>query len=64
MASTDIVVDVREAAKGITFTVQYKNMVWVRVGMWLMYIGAWIGGFQLVDEFPMSLIQPERKEEA
>lgn len=28
-----------------------------------MKIGAWISGATLVDEFPMSLIQPERSEE-
>lgn len=60
---TDLTVDVRGIAKDITVSVQYKGMFWVKVGMAFMKIGCRIGGFTLVDEFPMSLIQPERNEE-
>lgn len=56
----DITLDVRkDVTKDITISVQLKNMWVVKVGMFFMKIGCWIGGFTLVDEFPMSLIQPD-----
>lgn len=56
----DITLDVRkDVAKEITISVQLKNMWVVKVGMFFMKIGCWIGGFTLVDEFPISLIQPD-----
>ena len=55
-----IAIDARKITKDITVSVQIKNMFWVRVGMFFLKIGCLIGGFTLVDEFPMSLIQPER----
>jgi hypothetical protein len=56
---TELKVDARKITKDITVTVQIKNMVWVRVGMFFLKIGCLVGGFTLVDEFPMSLIQPD-----
>jgi len=56
---TDISLDARKFTKDLTVTVQIRNLFWVRLGMGLIKIGCWIGGFTLVDEFPMSLIQPE-----
>ena len=56
MASTDITIDVRnEIAKGITVTVQYKNMFWVKFGFQIMKLGALISGAALI-------IEPERGE--
>jgi len=55
-----IAIDARKITKDITVSVQIKNMFWVRVGMFFLKIGCLIGGFTLVDEFPMSLIQPDR----
>ena len=60
MAKTDLSIDVRKVAKEAKFTisVQYKNMWLVKLGIFFLRIGCWIGGFYFVDEFPMSLIQP------
>lgn len=57
---TDLTIDARKISKDLTISVQVKNMFWVRVGMVFLRIGCWIGGFSFVDEFPMSLIQPDR----
>lgn len=57
-----LTVDARKAARSVKVRVQVKNLFWVRVGMWIMQLGAWISGAQWVEEFPMSLIQPEEEE--
>jgi hypothetical protein len=64
MASDEIsvILDARKLAKSVTIRTQIKNMLWVRVGMLFIKIGAWISGADLVDEFPMSLIQPDDPE--
>jgi hypothetical protein len=54
-----MVIDARKAAAGITVRVQMKNLFWVKMGMVFIRIGCFLSGAQYVDEFPMSLIQPE-----
>lgn len=57
--NTNLTLNARQITKEITVTVQIKGMFWVRVGMAFMKLGCWVGGFTLVDEFPMSLYQEE-----
>ena len=53
-------IDLRKVTKEyLTISVQVKNVLWVRIGLWFMKIGCWIGGFNFVDEFPMSLLQSD-----
>lgn len=55
---TDLIIDARKVTKDLKISVQVKNMFWVRVGMAFVRLGCWIGGATFVEEFPMSLIQP------
>ena len=56
MANKEISIDLRQVANEITVSVQLRNGRLVRLGLFFMRIGCWIGGFTLVDEFPMSLL--------
>lgn len=59
-----IKVDLREVAKErVVFSVQYKNILWFRLGMLFIRFGCFLTGASFVDEFPMSLYQEENHEE-
>jgi len=65
MANTELstVVDIKKVAKeNIEFHIQYKNLGWFRLGLWLLKLGCWVGGFGLVDEIPISLLDENGKE--
>lgn len=56
-------VDTRKLMKEhVVVRVQMLGIFWVRLGFAIMKIGAWIAGAKVVEEFPMSLIQPDQKE--
>ncbi len=58
MTSRDIVIDLRKIVKeNISFRVQYKNLIWFKLGLLFIRLGCWLTGAELVDEFPMSLYQ-------
>ena len=64
MASKEIMipVDIREAAREhFKIRVQYKNIFWFKFGLLFIRLGCWLTGAQLVDEFPMSLYQEEKR---
>lgn len=51
-------IDLRKETKEFfTVHVQMKNTFWVRVGFFFIKIGCFLSGANLVEEFPMSLIQ-------
>lgn len=53
-----VVVDVREVCKDyLTMRVQFKNMLWFKIGLLFLRFGCWLTGATFVDEFPMSLYQ-------
>lgn len=56
----EISVDLRKITKEVTFRVQYKNMLLVKIGFWFIKMGCWISGAEYVDEFPMSLYQEDK----
>ena len=58
---TDLTIDIRKVAKEhFTFRVQYKNLLWFKVGLFFMKIGCYLTGASFVDEFPMSLYQYDK----
>ena len=57
MASSDIVLKERELFSNVKVTVQIKRDWRVRIGLFFLKLGVWFSGAQLVEEFPMSLIQ-------
>jgi len=58
---TDLSIDIREVTKEhFTFRVQYKNMLWLKIGLVFIRIGCWLTGASFVDEFPMSLYQDDK----
>jgi len=61
--TVNLEIDVRkEVCKNISFHIQYKGMFWFRLGLWLLKLGCWVGGFNLVDEIPISLLDSDGKE--
>lgn len=60
MKLSPVIVDARALAKDFTLTVQVKKMWLVRIGLFVIRFGCWIGGFSYVDEFPMSLYQEDK----
>lgn len=61
MAGRELSVDLRKAfSELVTIRVQMKNSFWVKFGLQIIKLGAWISGANFVDEFPMSLIQRVR----
>jgi len=60
MASSDIILKEREIFSNIKVTVQVKRDWRVRIGLFFLKLGVWFTGAQLVEEFPMSLIQNDK----
>lgn len=56
-------IDYREICREyVTVRVQHKNYWWFKFGLLFIRLGCWMTGAQFVDEFPMSLIQPDEVE--
>lgn len=56
-AITDITINERQAFVGVQVRVQIQKDWRVRIGLWILKLGVWLTGAQIVEEFPMSLIQ-------